>query len=75
LGNTILWSIDLEEGLILDKEHNEGVISELSPGATIRQSTLYGISRTTITVTVGDDTIQATGFILGPLVLGVEEIS
>ena len=57
--------------------HTEGLIDELAPDATttIRQSTLYGIGRTTITVTVGDATKQATGFILGPLVLGVEEIS
>jgi len=72
----IYWSIDLKGGLILAGEHTEGVISELGPGAakTIRQSTLYGIGRTTITITVGDATKQATGFILGPLVLGVEEI-
>ena len=71
------WSIDLEGGLILAGEHTDGVISELAPGATktIRQSTLYGIGRTTITVTAGDATKQATGFILGPLVLGVKEIS
>ena len=70
------WSIDLEGGLILAGEHTEGVIDELAPGAptTIRQSTLVGIGRTTITVTVGDVTKQATAFILGRLVLGVEEI-
>jgi len=71
------WSIDLESGLILVGDHSEGVISELAPGATttIRQSTLYGIGRTTITVTAGTTSKQATAFILGPLVLGVEEIS
>jgi len=71
------WSIDLDGGLILAGDHIEGVIDELAPGAskTIRQTTLYGIGRTTITVTVGDASKQATGFILGPLVLGVEEIS
>ena len=70
------WSIDLEGGLILAGEHTEGVISELVPGGTttIKQSTLYGIGRTTITVTVGDASRQATAFILGPLVLGVQEI-
>jgi len=72
----IPWSIDLEGGLILAGEHTEEVLDELAPGATttIRQSTLYGIGRTTITVTAGDASKQATGFILGPLVLGVEEI-
>ena len=70
------WSIDLAGGLILAGSHTEGVIDELAPGATetIRQSTLYGIGRTTITVTAGDTTKQATGFILGPLVLNVQEI-
>ena len=73
----INWSIDLEGGLILAGEHTHGVIAELASGAskTIRQSTLYGIGRTTITVTAGDASKQATGFILGPLVLGVEEIN
>jgi len=72
----INWSIDLEGVLILAGEHTGGVISELGPGATttIRQSTLYGIGRTTITITVGDATKQATGFILGPLVLNIQEI-
>ncbi|ENO12324.1 hypothetical protein MBGDC06_00020 [Thermoplasmatales archaeon SCGC AB-539-C06] len=71
------WSIDLDGGLILAGEHTEGVIDEFAPGATttIRQTTLYGIGMTTITVTAGDATEQATGFILGPLVLGVKEIS
>jgi len=71
--NDVNWSIDLEGGLILAGDHTEGVLDELVPGATttIRQATLYGIGRTTITVTVGDATEKATGFILGPLVLGV----
>ncbi|ENO12220.1 parallel beta-helix repeat (two copies) [Thermoplasmatales archaeon SCGC AB-539-C06] len=70
------WSIELEGGFILIGRSSEGVISELVPGAskTIRPTILYGIGRTTITVTAGDATKQATGFILGPLVLGVEEI-
>jgi len=77
IATDIDWSIDLEGGLILAGEHSEGVIDELAPGGTktIRQTTLYGIGMTTITVIVGDATKQATGFILGPLVLGVEEIS
>jgi len=71
------WSIDLDGGLILAGEHTEGVIDELAPGATktIRQTILYGIGMTTITVTAGDVSKQATGFVLGPLVLGVEEIT
>ena len=70
------WAIGFDGGLILAGEHSEGLIDELGPGAskTIRQSTLYGIGRTTITVIVGGASEQATGFILGPLVLGVEEI-
>jgi len=70
------WSIDLDGGLILVGDHSEGVISDLGPGAatTIRQSSLYGIGNTVITATVGDATKQATGFVLGPLVLGIEEI-
>ena len=73
---TTFTTVNLDGGLILAGEHAEGVISELAPGATktIRQSTLFGIGNTVITVTAGDATKTATGFVLGPLVLGVEEI-
>ena len=75
--NDVNWSIDLDGGLIIAGEHTGGVIPELAAGAshTIRQSSLCGIGSTTITVTAGDATKQANGFILGPLVLGVIEIS
>jgi hypothetical protein len=71
------WSIDLDGGLILAGGHTEDVINELAPGdsKTIRQTVLYGIGRTTITVTAGDAIKRATGFILGPLLLGVEGIT
>ena len=71
------WSIDLDGGLILAGGHTEDIIDKLAPGVTktIRQSTLYGIGRTTITVTAGDAIKRATGFILGPLLLGVEGIT
>ena len=76
IANNVNWSIDLDGGLILSGSHSEGVIDELGVGETktIRQDILYGIGRTTITVTAGDATKQATAFILGPLVLGINYI-
>jgi len=56
---------------------SDGTISthEAGESETVRLDSLFGIGNTVITVTAGDVTKQATGFILGPLVLGVEEIS
>jgi len=72
----ISWSIDLSGGFIIVGGHNDGVIDGLVAGetTTIKQSTLYGIGWTTLTVRVGIESKQATAFILGPLVLGVQEI-
>jgi outer membrane protein assembly factor BamB len=68
------WSIDLTGGwIILQGQHTEDVIPELAPdeSKTITQTSLFGIGPVTITVTVNDATETASGFILGPLALGV----
>lgn len=67
------WYIDLEGGLILAGGYSNGTISELGAGEseTVKLDSLFGIGNTVITVTAEDVTKQATGFILGPLVLGV----
>jgi hypothetical protein len=70
------WSIVLDGGFILLGGFSAGIIYELGVGKskTIRSVSLFGIGSTTITVTVGDNIKQASGFILGPLVLNVREI-
>ena len=70
------WSINLDGGLILMGGSSNGIITILKVGEseTIRLDSLFGIGTTTITVRAGNASKQATGFILGPLVLNVQEI-
>jgi len=67
------WSIDLTKGFILVGRHTEDVIEELQGGEskTVTQKSLFGIGTTNIIVTAGSATETASGFVLGPLVLGV----
>ena len=76
VATNVNWSIDLEGGFILIGGHSDGTISELAPGEseTIRLSSLFGVGNTVITVTAGDTSKQASGFMLGPLVLNVQDI-
>ncbi|MBC7081601.1 MAG: hypothetical protein H5T44_05110 [Thermoplasmatales archaeon] len=69
----VAWSIDLEGGLVLLGKHKEGIISEIPAGATTTISTglVLGIGKTTIKVKAGDALATASGFVLGPFVLGV----
>ena len=72
------WSIDIEPsiGLILSGSHTANIIDEIPAGGskTIQSSGLRGIGWINITVQVADVVKQATGFLLGPLVLRVTEI-
>jgi hypothetical protein len=72
------WSIDVEAsiGLIISGSNTENVIDELAPGVpvTIQSTGLRGIGFITISVQVGDAEKQATAFLLGPLVLRVNEL-
>jgi hypothetical protein len=67
------WSIDLEGGILLAGKHTEDVIEELAGGEskTVSQKSLFGIGSVGITVSASDVTETASGFILGPLALGV----
>ena len=73
----INWSIDVEPsiGLILSGSHTANIIDEMLAGGsdTIQSSGLRGIGLITITVQVADAVKQATAFLLGPLVLRVNE--
>jgi len=70
----VVWTIDLSGGLIFSGGHATGVISELPVGTseTVELLSLFGIGKTTITVTAYGVTKQASGFMLGPWVLGLE---
>ena len=69
----VAWSIDLEGGLIILGKHAEGTIPTLAPGAstTISSGFVLGFGKTTIKVNAGGAGKTASGFVLGPFVLGV----
>ncbi|MBC7080826.1 MAG: exo-alpha-sialidase [Thermoplasmatales archaeon] len=71
--NNVAWSIDLEGGLIILGKHAEGTIPTLAPGAstTISSGLVLGFGKTTIKVNAGGAVRTASGFVLGPFVLGV----
>jgi len=69
----VAWSIDLEGGLILLGKHKEGTISEIQPGTSTTVSTglVLGIGKVNIKARAGEASATASGFVLGPFVLGV----
>ena len=67
------WSIDVTGGLVLVGKHAEGTISSLGAGeSTTISDFLLGIGKVTVTVKAGGASAQASGFLLGPLLLGLE---
>ena len=76
--NIVNWSIIVEKdiGIILSGEKTERTINELGINQTadIKSSNLKGIGWITITVQADDASKKATAFLLGPLVLRVNEI-
>ena len=67
------WSIDLDGGLILIGKHKEGTIPILAAGnsETVRTGFVFGLGKTTITITAGGVTQTAEGTVLGPFVTGI----
>ena len=67
------WSIDVSGGIVLLGKHAEGTITSLNPGesATIKDF-LIGFGKVTVTVKVGSVTKTASGFLLGPLAIGLK---
>ena len=74
----INWSVDVKAdfAFILSGSHIENIIDEIPAGGsdTIQSNGLRGIGWITITVQVADVVKQATAFLLGPLVLRVNEL-
>jgi hypothetical protein len=72
------WSIDVEAdiALILSGSYIDDIIEEISVNETktIQTNSLRGIGLITVTVQAADSEKQATAFLLGPLVLRVNEI-
>lgn len=68
----IEWSISLT-GLVFLGRETTGVIERLPAGSevTIKSGLLFGIGPIDITITAGEATKKASGFLLGPLVLKV----
>jgi hypothetical protein len=70
----IPWDISLKGGLLLIIKGTSGIIPALAGGAeiTVRSGTIFGIGKVTLTMIAGDATRTATGFVLGPFLLGVQ---
>ena len=75
----INWSISLDGGLILAGKTTTGTIPGIEPGAEriVKPSLVLGFGKTTITIAATCDegieaNITASGFVLGPFVLGVK---
>jgi outer membrane protein assembly factor BamB len=71
----VSWWINVSGGIIVTRSHFSGKINELVVNGTqtIKSSGLWGIGSIVITVQVDDKHKDATGFLLGPLVLGVKQ--
>ncbi len=71
----LTWSVDLS-GFVFIGNHADGIIASLVSGATIDVGPplVFGIGPSTISVAIGNATVNATGFVLGPFVLGIKEI-
>ena len=68
------WSIDLS-GLVLIGKHTEGTINSFPTDATevLKTGLVFGFGPSIITATIGDSSINASCFILGPLILGIKQ--
>jgi hypothetical protein len=68
----LAWSVELSGPVFVGKL-TEGSIATLAPGAsqTVGPGLVLGIGPTTITASAGGVTTTASGFVLGPLVLGL----
>ena len=68
----VVWSIDIEGNLLFVGSHTEGNVSLAVGGSeTVSSGFLFGFGRVSIMVTVGDATKLASGFLLGPFMIGV----
>ncbi|MFO8132506.1 MAG: sialidase family protein [Thermoplasmatota archaeon] len=66
------WAVELS-GPVFVGASTSGTIDQLGPGesATVGPGLVLGVGPTTITVTAGGSSTSASGFVLGPFVLGL----
>ncbi len=70
--SNIDWTISFDGGVFVGKEKTGTTTVPVSGEATVKSGFIFGIGKTTVTVNAGGATGAASGFVLGPLVLGVE---
>ena len=66
------WTISFDGGVFVGKEKTGTVTVPAGGEATVKTGFIFGFGKTTASVNVGGTTGTASGFVLGPLVLGVE---
>lgn len=68
------WSVDMS-GLVFLGGHSEGVIDSFPTNATeeIGPKFVFGFGHSIITAWIGDMSINASCFVLGPFVLGIKQ--
>ena len=62
-------------GLVFIGKHTEGVISSFPTNTTevLKSGLVFGFGPSIITANIGDSSINASCFILGPLVLNIQQ--
>ncbi len=66
------WSIVFDGPVFIGKEKGGTVTIPAGGEATIKSGFIFGIGSATITVTISGASKTASGFVLGPLVLGIK---
>ena len=67
------WTVDISGGLVIVGKHKEGTIPSLQPGQSADIKVMaIGIGKIKVTANIGGTTATASGFLLGPLVIGLK---
>jgi hypothetical protein len=68
----VAWSMVFDGPVFIGSEKSGTVTVPAGSDVTIQSGFIFGIGRATVTVSVGGISKTASGFVLGPFVLGVE---